>query len=140
MTRTQRNKSEVNTKFKAAVPSGNGTIFYQFVPATEAEFTSKSSKKNDKEVSRISEPETSCSSPETTNSQNSEFSYYQEPNDNVDNLELNLNQLYQPYCNLQLEENPATTNIGEFIIDESVDLYLQDFYLNYFNYGNIQNS
>jgi hypothetical protein len=131
----KKNKSEVNTKFKPAIPS-NEKIFYQFVPAfPDAESNSKSSKKNNKVKSSV-EPKRSCNPPENPNTQNIEINRSQESNNNYDNLngiDLNINQFCPPY-DLQFEQfvenpNPVNTNIEDFIIgDENFDLYLQLYY------------
>jgi len=125
--------NEVNTAtFKAAIPPNRDNVFYQFVPAfPDAEFTSKSSKKREKEVALTSEPKpkNSCSSP--TNSQisssssSSSSSDCLEPHDNL-NFDPNLQpyQSYQP-CNLQPEENLIT---GHLLFDENVDWYIKEIY------------
>ncbi|CAB4379969.1 unnamed protein product [Rhizophagus irregularis] len=140
----KKDKSEVNTKFRPAV-SSNDKIFYQFVPV-DTEFTSKPSKRNNKENKPSSvEPKIpSCNIPENPNSQNIESNYTQESNDIYDNpdldLNLNVNQ-FTPSYNIQFEqfeENPVT-NIEEYIFsEENVDqlLYFQNFQnlnLPYFN-------
>lgn len=135
----KKNKTEVNTKFRPAVPS-NEKIFYQFVPAfPDTESTSKPPKKNNKENKSSSVgPKNPCNLPENPNSQNVEINYIQESNDIYDNsnsnsdLEFNLNgNQFCPSYDLQLEQfvvNPIT-NIEECIlVDENVDLlYLQNF-------------
>jgi hypothetical protein len=57
---------EKDSTFKAAVPSVRENVFYQFVHTfPDAEFTSKSSKKREKEIILTPETKTSCSSPTT---------------------------------------------------------------------------
>src|SRR6266540_1135047 len=89
MTKVQENKSEpITSKFKAA-SSTCGNVFYQFVPTSPNEFTSKTSeKKNDKEVAPTFDSKNLCDSPESSQSLElnepfDEFINYPECNENL---------------------------------------------------------
>lgn len=115
-TKIQKNKSKFNTEVN------HSNRNYQFVSTFSDTITSSSSQKPQKhgtEVTLINEPRNSCSPPENFHSP--ELNYCQEF---IYNPESDLNQFYFPYY---VVENPIPTTTGNFIIDESLQNFLNSY-------------
>ncbi|GBC06575.1 hypothetical protein RclHR1_06930004 [Rhizophagus clarus] len=108
-----QNKSKDNTK------ANHSNRNFLFVTDTIA---SSLPQKHGKKITTSNSESKNSGSP-SENFQNLEPSY-QEP---TCYSQSDLNQFYLPYHDLQLVDPITTTNIGDFVIDEGIDLCLQNF-------------
>jgi len=144
MTIMQGNKPEtVNSKPKSKTTSNCGNIFYQFVPACPSEFTSKSSKKNNKEVTPKSDTKSSYNSFENSWSLEQNETFNEHVDYPVCNDSFGIDQSYLQFIdnstnfNIQPSES-FTEQPNHLILNESIqknhfydlglDWHLQNFY------------